>query len=86
MDPQQREQVILSEILQGNLPSFLRKLIPVELEQLDHGKTLRATVFVMPDYLAIGSDDDFFENPRESLHGYRNCCAVWVRPADQENR
>jgi len=52
MDPQQREQAVLSEILQGNLPSFLRKLIPVELKHLDHGKTLRATVFVMPDYLA----------------------------------
>ncbi|HXX27628.1 MAG TPA: hypothetical protein VEI99_04140 [Terriglobales bacterium] len=63
MDPEQREQAILSEILQGNLPSFLRKLIPVELEHLDHGKTLRATVFVMPDYLAIGSDSDFLRIP-----------------------
>jgi hypothetical protein len=63
MDPQQREQAILTEILQGNLPSFLRKLIPVELGHLDHGKTLRATVFVMPDYLAIGSDNDFLRIP-----------------------
>ena len=63
MDPQQREQAILSEILQGNLPSFLRELIPVELEHLDHGKTLRATVFVTPDYLAIGSDKDFLRIP-----------------------
>ena len=63
MDPQQREQAILTEILRGNLPDFLRKLVPVELEHLDHGKTLRATVFVMPDYLAIGSDDDFLRIP-----------------------
>jgi hypothetical protein len=63
MDPQQREQAILSEILQGNLPSFLRKLVPVELKHLDHGRTLRATVFVMPDYLAIGSDKDFLRIP-----------------------
>jgi len=63
MDPQQREQAILAEILQGNLPSFLRKLIPVKLEHLDHGKALRATVFVMPDYLAIGSDKDFLRIP-----------------------
>jgi len=63
MDPQQREQAILTEILLGNLPDFLRKLIPVELEHLDHGKTLSATVFVMSDYLAIGSDKDFLRIP-----------------------
>jgi hypothetical protein len=63
MDPEQREQAILSEILQGNLPSFLRKLIPVELEHPDQGKTLRATVFVMPDYIAIGSDSDSLRIP-----------------------
>ena len=63
MDPQQREQAILTEILRGNLPDFLRKLVPVELNHLDHGETLRATIFVMPDYLAIGSDKDFLRIP-----------------------
>jgi hypothetical protein len=64
MEPQQREQAILSEILKGNLPSFLRKLIPVELKyELADGKTLTATIFVMPDYLAIGSDNDFLRIP-----------------------
>jgi hypothetical protein len=64
MDPQQREQAILSEILKGNLPGFLRKLIPVELKyQLSNGKMLAATIFVMPDYLAIGSDSDFLRIP-----------------------
>jgi len=64
MEPQQREQAILSEILKGNLPSFLRKLIPVKLKcELTNGKTLAATIFVMPDYLAIGSDNDFLRIP-----------------------
>jgi len=64
MDPQQREQAILNEILKGNLPSFLRKLIPVKLKyELTNGKTLAATIFVMPDYLAIGSDNDFLRIP-----------------------
>jgi len=64
MDPQQREQAIQSEILGGNLPSFLRKLIPVQLKHvLANGRTLIATVFVMPDYLAIGSDKDFLRIP-----------------------
>jgi hypothetical protein len=63
MDPQQREQAILSEIFQGNLPSFLRKLIPVKLKHLANGRSLTATIFVMPDYLAIGSDKDFLRIP-----------------------
>ena len=31
MDPRQREQAIRDEILKGNLPQFLRKLVPVKL-------------------------------------------------------
>jgi hypothetical protein len=64
MDSQQREQAILSELLDGNLPSFLRKLVPLELKQvLTSGKTLTTTIFVMPEYLAIGSDKDFLRIP-----------------------
>jgi hypothetical protein len=68
MNPQQREQAIEEEILKGNLPGFLRKLVPVELScALPHGKSLIATIFVAPDYLAIGSDRDFLRIPM-NLH------------------
>lgn len=68
MSPQQREQAIRDEILKGNLPDFLRQLVPVELRcELPGGKDLTATIFVTPDYLAIGSDDDFFRMPM-NLH------------------
>ena len=64
MDSRQREQAILKEILGGNLPGFLRNLVPVELKyQSPGGKTLTATVFVMPEYLAIGSNEDFLRIP-----------------------
>ena len=64
MDPQHREMAIREEILKGNLPDFLRKLVPVELRQASaDGKTITATIFVMPDYLAIGSDDDYLRIP-----------------------
>jgi hypothetical protein len=64
MNSQQREQAILSELLDGNLPSFLRTLVPLELKQvLANGKILTATIFVMPEYLAIGSDKDFLRIP-----------------------
>jgi hypothetical protein len=64
MDKHQREQVILEQLLEGNLPDFLRKLKPVNLQhRLDSGRLVRATVFVTPDYLAIGSRSDFIRIP-----------------------
>jgi hypothetical protein len=64
MDARQREQAILKELLNGNLPSFLKNLIPVALSyRSPNGKTVTATVFVMPEYLAIGSDKDFLRIP-----------------------
>src|SRR5271165_5341552 len=68
MESPQREQAILGEVLEGNLPNFLRALVPVDFKhQLANAKTVTATVFVMPDYLAIGSDDDFLRIPM-NLH------------------
>jgi hypothetical protein len=68
MDARDREQAILGEISKGNLPDFLRKLVPVKLRaELASGKDLIATIFVTPDYLAIGSDADFLRIPM-NLH------------------
>jgi hypothetical protein len=68
MTPQQREQAIKDEILKGNVPEFLRRLVPVELRfALPQGTDLTATIFVTPDYLAIGSDEDFLRIPM-NLH------------------
>lgn len=63
LDGPQRERAILRELLEGNLPSFLRRLVPVELAGPVNGRPLNATIFVMPDYLAIGSDVDFLRIP-----------------------
>ncbi|HKD36139.1 MAG TPA: hypothetical protein VKB78_05040 [Pirellulales bacterium] len=59
-----REAVVLKDITRGNIPDFLRSLKPVEVEATDsQGKKHAAKYFVTPDYLAIGSDDDFFRIP-----------------------
>jgi hypothetical protein len=55
----EREQKILAEVKAGNVPPFLRNLVPVSVST----RNVRATYFVAPDYLAIGSDDDFFITP-----------------------
>jgi hypothetical protein len=64
MDRQQRELAVRDAILKGNLPNFLRKLVPVDMHwQSADGKHLTATIFVIPDYLAIGTDQDFLRIP-----------------------
>jgi hypothetical protein len=68
MSSRDREEAILEEISKGNLPEFLRKLVPVELHsELANGQSFTATIFVTPDYLAIGSDSDFLRIPMD-LH------------------
>ena len=63
MDLRQRERAILQEVIHGNIPTFLRRLAPVTLTAAQGAITQAATVFVMPDYLAIGSDDDYLRIP-----------------------
>jgi hypothetical protein len=54
-----REQKVLEAVRSGNVPLFLRKLAPVTVKS----GTNVASYFVAPDYLAIGSDDDYFLMP-----------------------
>jgi hypothetical protein len=64
LDEHQQEQMIGDQLLKGNLPDFLRKLKPVKLLQWSKsGRLLSATIFVTPDYLAIGSQADFIRVP-----------------------
>lgn len=48
-------------ILGGNVPDFLRELVPVVLGGAASAATV--TVFVTPDYLSVGRDDDFLLVP-----------------------
>ena len=71
VDRHERERAILDQLLAGNIPGFLRKLAPVRFSQrLETGATVVATVFVTPEYLAIGSDRDFLRIPM-NLHSAR---------------
>lgn len=54
-----REEAILAEIISGNIPDFLRRASPVALKgRLANGRSAVITVCALPDYLAIGSDED----------------------------
>lgn len=54
-----REKLVVKEILSGNVPSFLRHFREVEFVR--QGKKIN--IFVLPDYLALGSDSDFVRMP-----------------------
>jgi len=59
----EREAAIVAEVVRGNIPEFLRELVPVTLRVGVAGRATTATVWVMPDYLAVGSDSDFVRLP-----------------------
>ena len=64
MTESERDEAIRAELLAGNIPDFVRNLVPVALEaRLENGRDARVTVCVLSDYLAIGSDQDFILAP-----------------------
>ncbi|MEO7925019.1 MAG: hypothetical protein ABIR30_15160 [Chitinophagaceae bacterium] len=56
-----RDSFALKEILAGNVPGFFKKFVAVHVSVTDSstGKTTRATYYVSPDYLSIGTDKDW---------------------------
>lgn len=59
MDREFREQAILNEIQNGNIPDFLRTLIPV----MSKYQSDSIQFYVLPDYLSVGSNTNFFYVP-----------------------
>lgn len=60
---QKIEQLFLMEALKGNLPSFLTRLKRVAFTRSIGSTRYVVTLWVMPDYLALGSDKDFVRVP-----------------------
>jgi len=65
----ERETRILSEVLRGNVPDFLRTLVPIHVSNGSH----TGTYYVTPDYVAIGDDADYFLCPMTPLLAQRLC-------------
>ena len=63
MAPAEREARIYAEVARGNVPSWLRALKPVRLRGRGSDGLRTVVVLVTPDYLAVGSDDDYFRVP-----------------------
>ena len=63
LDLEFREERIFAEVTRGNVPGWLRELSPVEVAGEIGGRERRATFWVTPDYLAVGSEEDFLLMP-----------------------
>lgn len=72
MNRTQREALILQEIQKGNVPDFARQMKEIQVSNTGpDGKQHTGTVRVMPDYLAIGSDQDFVRIPMDPITAQR---------------
>jgi hypothetical protein len=63
LDFTQREQAVVKEVFAGDLPAFQGRLCPVIVTNVAEGITNIATFFATPDYLAVGSDEDYLLMP-----------------------
>jgi hypothetical protein len=65
MNWQQRDSFATAEILAGNIPSFLRTFVPVPVSITDsfNHKKISAVIYVTPDYLSVGANDDWARVP-----------------------
>jgi hypothetical protein len=58
-----REHIIYNEIKSGNVPDFLRKLVKISKQITIGGNNYTIEFFTLPDYMAIGSNNDYFYIP-----------------------
>ncbi len=59
-----RENAIYNEFAKGNVPDFMRTLKKLQTTFQDNNGVSRTVIYeVMPDYLCIGSNDDFCRVP-----------------------
>jgi len=66
-----REEAIFEQVMAGNVPVFLRDLVPVTVSGTAGDETLEVTYYVTPDYLAVGRHDDYFLIPTTPILAQR---------------
>lgn len=57
---EKREEIIFKEVKQGNVPDFLRHFKKVKDTIVRNEQTYSISCWVLPDYFAIGNNDDYF--------------------------
>jgi hypothetical protein len=71
-DWRQRDSLAVKEIVEGNVPSFLKKFTAIKTSVTNtRGKTIKATYYVSADYLSVGSDNDWARIPMTPMAAQR---------------
>lgn len=63
LDLDAREERLYAEVARGNVPPALRKLKRIDISRVLDGRSYRVRFWASPDYLAVGSDDDYLLIP-----------------------
>lgn len=60
-----RDSLAVQEILSGNMPGFLKQFVPITVSIHDSikGRGIKAVMYVMADYLSVGTDGDWARVP-----------------------
>lgn len=66
-----RENEIYAQVMSGNVPDFQRNLVAVTNTETIGATAYTYTYYVLPDYLAIGSDTNYFLCPMTPLLAQR---------------
>ena len=64
-----RESYILAEVLKGNIPDFYRNMVSVTDSAYIISAYKHITYYVIPDYLAVGCDTNYFICPMTPILG-----------------
>ncbi|MFA5908763.1 MAG: hypothetical protein WC815_08310 [Vicinamibacterales bacterium] len=62
-----REEAMVRQLLAGNMPDKLLQWVTIGLTYKDKSRTVKATLQVLPDYLAVGHDADFVHVPLDPV-------------------
>jgi hypothetical protein len=62
-----REDTLFRQIMSGNIPDFMRTLVPVTSSASIRGSECSITYFVTADYVCVGSDKQYFLVPMTPL-------------------
>lgn len=62
-----RENAIYAQVSNGNIPTWMRNLVLISTNAVAGGTNYTIGYYVTPDYLAIGSDTDYFLCPMTPL-------------------
>ncbi|MBE2278929.1 MAG: T9SS type A sorting domain-containing protein [Ignavibacteriaceae bacterium] len=68
-----RENAIYAQIMSGNIPDFQRNLVEISFSQTVGGTEYNIKYYVLPDYLAVGSDSDYFLIPMTPVLAQKIC-------------